>query len=147
MATGRNWSDGLGVAVATGAASGVLAASGVGMVGSIAGNAAISMAGNAADQVIKNGGFENFDVDDMLMDGAIGGLSGVIGGKGANGKNLRGIYKRSTEVLKTAVSPKKIAMYTAKKVIVKQKAMVAVGRNFAAGAVPVMWQVIEHKVA
>jgi len=58
--------------VAVGAASGALAATGVGLIGQIAGNAAISMAGNATDQVIKNKGFRNFDARSMVVDGANG---------------------------------------------------------------------------
>ncbi|MBR4657274.1 MAG: RHS repeat-associated core domain-containing protein, partial [Oscillospiraceae bacterium] len=79
---GKNWSDGLGVALLTGAASGALSATPVGTVGSIIGNALISMAGNATEQVIKNDGFNNFDVGDMLLDGAVGAISGAAGGSG-----------------------------------------------------------------
>ncbi len=82
LVSGKNWSDGLGVAMATGVASGLLAASGVGLIGSIAGNAAISMAGNATNQVVKNNGFNNFDVGDMVIDGIIGGVAGAAGGSG-----------------------------------------------------------------
>ena len=82
LAAGKNWSDWLGTAAVMGAASGLLAATGVGLVGAIAGNAAISMAGNATNQVIKNKGFTNFDVGDMLIDGAIGGIAGAVGGRG-----------------------------------------------------------------
>ncbi len=98
LVSGKNWSDGLGVAMATGAASGLLAASGVGMIGSIAGNAAISMAGNATNQVIKNNGFNNFDVGDMLIDGAIGGVAGAVGGSGmGKSANLSTLNKNLTK--------------------------------------------------
>lgn len=48
----------------------------------MAGNAAISMAGNATNQVIMNKGFDNFDFGDMLADGLIGGVAGAAGGRG-----------------------------------------------------------------
>lgn len=95
---GENLLDGVGTAALTGAASGALAASGVGLVVSVVGNAAISMAGNAANQVIRNKGFDNFDVGDMLIDGAIGAVSGRVGGKGM-GKfaNLKTLNKNLTK--------------------------------------------------
>lgn len=87
--TGKNWSDDLVTSVLTGAASGALAASGVGLIGSIAGNAAIAMAGNATNQVVKNNGFGNFDVGDLLLDGAIGAVAGAAGGSGASKGNAK----------------------------------------------------------
>ena len=100
LISGNKWSDGLGTAVLTGAASGALAATGVGLIGSIAGNAAISMAGNAANQVIKNKGFNNFDVGDMLVDGIIGGVSGAVGGRGmGKAANISTLNKNLTKKL------------------------------------------------
>ena len=98
LLAGEHWLDGVGTAALTGAASGALAASGVGLVASVAGNAAISMAGNATNQVIKNKGFDNFDVGDMLLDGAIGAIAGRVGGKGM-GKfaNLKTLNKNLTK--------------------------------------------------
>ena len=95
---GENWSDGLGVAIATGAASGLLAASGVGLVGAVVGNAAISVAGNVTNQVIKNKGFNNFDVGDMIVDGVIGAVAGAIGGKGmGKSANIRTLNNNFTK--------------------------------------------------
>ena len=95
---GESLLDGVGTAALTGAASGALAASGVELVVSVVGNAAISMAGNATNQVIKNEGFDNFDVGDMLLDGAIGAIAGRVGGKGM-GKyvNLKTLNKNLTK--------------------------------------------------
>ena len=56
----------------------MLAASGVGLVGAVVGNAAISVAGNVTNQVIKNKGFNNFDVGDMIVDGVIGAVAGAF---------------------------------------------------------------------
>jgi len=100
--SGKKWSEGLGTAAMTGAASGVLAASGVGLVGSIAGNAAISMGGNAAKQVVKNRGFHNFDARDMLVDGVIGGVSGAVGGSGM-GKSVK-LLKLNSQLTKKVFS-------------------------------------------
>lgn len=80
-----------------GAASGALASTGVGIVGMVAGNAAISMAENAANQVIENKGFNNFDVGDMLIDGAIGGVSGALGGAGKGTKHLTNLGKQTVK--------------------------------------------------
>ena len=98
VASGNNWTDGVGTAEATGEASGLLAASGVGLAGAVVGNAAISMAGNAANQVIENGGFEDFDAVDMLVDGAAGAVSGAIGGSGmGKAVNIRTLNRNLTK--------------------------------------------------
>ena len=68
------------------------------------------------------------------MSVTIGGATGAIGGKGANGAELSGVYKKSTNVLKTAVSPKKIAQYKAKMVKVIDKTIYSITRTIAAGA-------------
>ena len=78
----------VGLSALSGAASGALAATGAGIGVMIAGNAAISMAENAATQVIENEGFDNFDVGSMLIDGAIGAAFGAIGGPGNGSKHL-----------------------------------------------------------
>ena len=94
---GKSLTDGLATAMLAGAASGALASTGVGIVGMVAGNAAISMAENAADQVIENKGFNNFDVGDMLIDGAIGGVSGALGGAGKGTKHLTNLGKQTVK--------------------------------------------------
>ena len=94
---GKSLTDGLATAMLAGAASGALASTGVGIVGIVAGNAAISMAENAANQVIENKGFNNFDVGDMLIDGAIGGVSGALGGAGKGTKHLTNLGKQTVK--------------------------------------------------
>jgi len=76
---GESWSDGLGIAALAGAASGALATSGLGMTAMVVGGAAISMAENAVNQVIENKGTDNFNVTDMLVDGAIGAITSAAG--------------------------------------------------------------------
>ena len=94
---GKDITDGLGTAMLAGAASGALASTGVGLVGMMAGNAAISMAENATNQVIANKGFNNFDVGDMVTDGVIGGVSGAIGGAGRGSKHLTNLGKQTVK--------------------------------------------------
>ena len=94
---GKSLTDGLATAMLAGAASGALASTGVGIVGMVAGNAAISMAENATNQIIENKGFNNFDVGDMLIDGAIGGVSGAYGGAGKGTKHLTNLGKQTVK--------------------------------------------------
>ena len=94
---GEDVFDGVGSAFLTGAASGALAATGVGVFGSIVGNAGISMVGNATTQIVENKGFDNFDVGDMLIDGTIGGISGAVGGAGYGSKHLKTASKQLTK--------------------------------------------------
>ena len=67
-----------------GAASGALAATGVGVVGQVVVNAMISGAENVANQTILADEDEEFDPLDLAIDMAIGGLGGAIGGRGAS---------------------------------------------------------------
>jgi RHS repeat-associated protein len=90
-------------------ASGALAASGVGALGSAVANAAIDGVAYVANCGING---EEVNGGELLFTVA---TSALTSGKGVDGANLRGVYKHSKQVLKTAVSPKKIAMYTAKK--------------------------------
>ena len=94
---GKSLTDGLATAMLSGAASGALASTGVGIVGMVAGNAAISMAENTANQIIENKGFNNFDVGDMLIDGAIGGVLGALGGAGKGTKHLTNLGKQTVK--------------------------------------------------
>ena len=94
---GKPITDGLGTAMLSGAASGALASTGVGVGVMIAGNAGISMAENAANQIISNNGFDKFDVGDMMVDGVIGGIAGGIGGAGKGTKHLNNLGKQTVK--------------------------------------------------
>lgn len=99
LSDGKTWAK-IGVSAAGGLVSGALAASGVGLCASILGNTAISMAQNAANQAIDNGGLKSFDVGDMVIDGFIGGISAIPGGKGMkNTVKLDTLNKRLTKKL------------------------------------------------
>ena len=113
------------------AASGALAATGIGLVSSIAANAAISGTAYIIDCELEG---EKEDFGDFLTATIIGGVAGAIGGRGADGAKLRGIVKTSQNVLKTAVSPKKIAMYSAKIAAANKTAVVSTIRTIAAGS-------------
>ena len=86
LISGEKWTTGLLTAGLAGAVSGGLAASGVGLAGQIVGNAVISMANNAVDQVLSD--TSSFDWGAMMLDGVIGAGAGYIGGNGAGSKNL-----------------------------------------------------------
>ena len=106
VTTGQKWSDGIGVAFVSGAASGALASSGVGLIGSIAGNAAISATANVANQVITNKGFDNFDTESLVVDTITGGISGAIGGKGFGSNHLKRTSSQLTKRINSAISSK-----------------------------------------
>ena len=97
LLTGHQFNEGLGVAMITGAFVGALAASGLGLLGMIVGSAAISMAGNAANQIIKNKGLSHFDTGDMVFDGVVGGAAGALGGAGKGSKHLMGLGKQTVK--------------------------------------------------
>lgn len=89
-------------------ASGALAATGIGAIWSRVANAAIDGTAYLANQLIAG---KEVDSVELAM---IAGFSFAAAGPGKNGNKMRNIYQHSKNVLETAVSPKKIAMYTAK---------------------------------
>ena len=103
---------------------------GVGIGISITANAALGGATYLTNCAI-NGNKAN--IVDLGFATGIGALSGIIGGPGADGANLRGVVKTSKQVLKTAVSPKKVAMYSAKISTVKKTVVISAIRTVAAG--------------
>lgn len=102
------------------AVSGAISATGIGIIGSVLANAAISSTVYLANCGIKH---EDVDLKEWRTETIIGAASGWVGGKGLNGKKVFGIISRSKQVLNTAVSPKKIVMYTEK--IISQKKNIA----------------------
>ena len=92
--SGQEMTNGLLTAGISGAMSGGLAASGVGLVGQVVGNAFIGAGNNAADQLVgmANGTkTDGFDVGSMLLDGTIGAVAGFAGGPGAGNRGLTNI--------------------------------------------------------
>ena len=93
----KSITDGLAIAMLAGAASGALASTGVGVSGMVAGNAVISMGENAVNQAVDNGGFDNFDIADMLVDGAVGAVVGAFGGGGNGSKHYTNLGKQTVK--------------------------------------------------
>ena len=101
----------------SGAASGALAASGVGLLGQVIGNGLTSGVAYFARADINN---QRTTTSGFLVSIAEGMMSGAIGGKGADGAKLSGVYKTAKQMIGNTTSPKKIAMYSAKIVGVKK---------------------------
>ena len=115
--TGGDWVD-VCIGAAAGAISGVLVASGAGIIAQAVGGAAIAMASNAAQQVneiVKDpSGNTKFSVGDMVFDGAVGLVCGVIGKNGASYGNTAGINASWKQLLKRGISNKSAQAYFAK---------------------------------
>jgi len=105
-------------------ASGAIAATGIGVVGAKLANAAIEGTAYVANQLIAGEEVNKAQLATKMV------YSFVTSSKGINGSKLRGVYKRSNQVLKTAVSPKKIAMYTAKKSSVRKTVTTHISGTF-----------------
>lgn len=112
------------------AIGGALAASGIGLAGSIAANAAL---GGATYLMNSNIEGKSTNALDLTLAVGIGGVAGVIGGSGANGAKLKGVYTTSKTVLKTTVSTTQKAMYTAKVSTVKRTVTISTVRTVVAG--------------
>ena len=120
---------GAGVSAAFGAVSGALAASGIGALGLALASVAIDGTEYVVRSVIAG---KDINQEELLTTVAI---SVLTAGKGIDGAKLSGIYRHSTNVLKTAVSPKKIAMYTAKKTNVLKTVFFSIGETIVEGVV------------
>ena len=115
---------------ASAAISGALAASGAGLGISVAANAALGGATYLANCSIAG---VDADITDFQIAVGIGAISGLVGGSGADGAKMRGIVSTSNQTLQSAISPKKVAMYTAKIVNVAKNVAVSTARTMAAG--------------
>ena len=89
-------------------ASGALAATGIDSIGSKVVNAAIDGTAYLFNQLITD---QDVNTTELAI---IVGFSFITSGKGINSNKMRGIYQYSKNVLETAISLKKRAMYTAK---------------------------------
>lgn len=87
----------VGISTLSGAATGALACTGWGLGALVAANVGISVVENAASQLVENKGFKSFNVKDMLIDGAIGGATAAIGGKGLGNKHLNNLGKQTVK--------------------------------------------------
>jgi hypothetical protein len=96
------------IAFGAGAASGALAATGVGLAGQIAGNGLISGASNIMDQLNSNcGDFSGLDKMELAENIALGFVAGYAGGPGANSNgHLMNLGKQLTHRLSNAFEHK-----------------------------------------
>lgn len=94
-AAGGDWRTIL-VSTAAGALSGGLACTGLGVGALVAANVAISAGESFINQTIKKG-VKNVNYAEVAFDGAVGGLTSAIGGKGSGSKHLNNLGKQATK--------------------------------------------------
>ena len=108
-----------------GAMSGAVAATGIGLLGSMAVGGVLGGATSVGEDIIDGKGI---NPDKFWLSVGVGVIGGLISGSGANAKTLLSKSNYIKDVLKTAVSPKKIAQYTAKLAAIKKSVLVAAVR-------------------
>ena len=85
-----------GISALSGGISGALACTGIGFGASVAINTALSSGESILTQGMKNG-FKNINYGEVLLDGAIGGITAAIGGKGKGTKHLNNLGKQTVK--------------------------------------------------
>ncbi len=108
-----------------GAISGAVAVTEIGFWGSVAFGGFISGVASIGEDVIDG---EGIDGGKLLLSIGLGMIGGAISGSGINAKEVMSKTKYFNSVLKTAVSPKKISMYTAKQTLLKRNTIIGVVR-------------------
>ena len=100
-----NWGS-VGVAAATGAISGGLAATGVGVVGQTIANGVIGAVSAGVDTYVSSGGKATASeyLTNIAVGGVLGAVSGRIGGSGAGNKHLSASASRALKRVGSAVS-------------------------------------------
>ena len=108
------------------AISGALAATGISAMGSIVANATLG-----GVTYLANCNYRGVEANtkDLVISTAIG------GGSGANGEKMRGVYRRSKQVINSTKSATKSVMYTAKITAIKKNLAESSVRTFVAGIV------------
>ena len=94
-AAGGDWRTIL-VSTAAGALSGGLACTGLGVGALVAANVAISAGESFINQTIKKG-VKNVNYAEVAFDGAVGGVTSAIGGKGTGSKHLNNLGKQTAK--------------------------------------------------
>lgn len=117
---------------AAAAIGGAIAASGIGFAGAVVANATLGGTTYLANCSYKG---VKANKKDFIASTVIGGVAGAIGGSGANGKNMRGVYSRSKQVINATKSVRKQAMYKAKVTGIKQNITKSTGKTVLAGIV------------
>ena len=101
-AAGGDWRTIL-VSTAAGALSGGLACTGLGVGALVAANVAISAGESFINQTIKKG-VKNVNYAEVAFDGAVGGVTAAIGGKGSGSKHLNSLGKRTAKRIVKSVA-------------------------------------------
>ena len=114
------------------AIGGAMAASGITLAGSVVANAALGGTTYLANCEYKG---VKANAGDFVASTVIGGVAGRVGGAGANGKQMRGVYSRSKQVINATKSARKKAMYTAKITTIKKKVVTSSRNTGLAGLV------------
>ena len=99
-------------------------------MGSIVANAALGGATYLANCSYKG---EKANVVDFAISTGAGAAAGYVGDSGVNAEKMRGVYKRSEQILKTAKSAKKVAQYNTKKTMVKTTVKTGIKNTVIAG--------------
>ena len=81
----------------TGAVSGAIAATGIGVAGQVAVNAGLGVASSIANTAIDSNGSASLGtyMTNAIVDGAFGALGGLIGGPGTGNKHLSASFGRA----------------------------------------------------
>lgn len=136
LATGSSFGEVISslslVDYAAAAIGGAIAASGIGFAGAVVANATLGGTTYLANCSYKG---VKANKKDFIASTVIGGVAGAIGGSGANGKNMRGVYSRSKQVINATKSVRKQAMYKAKVTGIKQNITKSTGKTVLAGIV------------
>ena len=99
-----SWKE-VAVNTATGAASGAIAGTGIGLVGAISANSALNMANYTGTQYVNN---ESVEWDELVFNGFSGAFGGLIGGAGVLDQDtvrFFGTWYARSEVAKAANLP------------------------------------------
>ena len=94
-ARGKDALSGVGGALLTGAASGALGATGIGVIGLAVGNAAISAGASIIEQSASNSSIGDVNVGEVAFDAVVGGAFGAVGGGGSGDDYLRYLGKQT----------------------------------------------------
>ena len=136
-----NWKK-VGMAALSGAAGGALAATGVGLIGQVAGNVGIGVVSYMANSRIDG---EDITAEGIVKNALVGAVTGVIGGAGADGKNvistLNHVEKSIAREARRAnrkYAAKQIARHTSVRTATRRGVKVAVGR-FSSGSLFAKW--------
>lgn len=117
---------------ASGAISGALSATNIGLGAAVGINAALNVVTYTSEQLIKK---EEITFEGIVKSAVSGAFGGLIGGKGANVKSLETTWKaaskqitRETRRANTKYAAKRIVQYRAQKAAIKKDVAISIGR-------------------